>query len=73
LWNLARSRPDDRDIAIDRGRPAVRHADSDCALLAKRINDRAARGIDRNQTIAAHEENPRREFSIAGPVADPAR
>src|SRR5688572_19006291 len=72
LRDLTSGRADDGDVAINGWRSPVRNTNRDCAFLAEGVHERAARGVNRNQAVAAHEENARGASAVAWPPADAA-
>ncbi len=73
LRHLAARGADDRNVAIDRRRAAVRHPDVRHAVRAEAGCGRTGRRVDRNQVRAAHEQDARGQIAFTGPIAHAAR
>src|SRR6185295_728319 len=73
LRHFAAGGTDDRDILVERRRAAVRNADVDFAVGAEAGSGLAGGCVERNQVRAAHEQDPRSERAVAGPIAHAAR
>ena len=73
LRNLLRRRADDGDVAVDRRRAAVAHADGHGAIGAEAGSRLPGRGVDRHQAVAGHEQDARAVGCVTWPVADSAR
>ena len=82
LRHLLSRGTDDRDVAVDRRRAAVRHdavprkfslrGRENRAVLSEARGRLTRRRVDRIQPVAAHEENARAVRRVAGPVAQAA-
>src|SRR5690606_32378321 len=73
LRHLVHVRADHGDVAEDRRRAAVRHADVDAAVFAEAGHRRAGSRVDGVEPRAAREEDARPRALVAFPVADAAR
>src|SRR5690606_5901300 len=73
LGQLADVRADDRDVAEDDRSSAVGYADVDGALVAELEDALTGSRVERDQPRAAHEQDARAAFAVAGPVAHSSR
>src|SRR5690606_33536742 len=73
LRQLADVRADDRGVAINHRRAAVRDADVDRTAVAELADTLAGLRVERDQARAAREQDARAALAVAGPVANPAR